>query len=165
MKYLTHTLPWVYSILSYFFFGGMICTIMTHIPNWDYNLPESMVIRNQFYAVTDPGTFFQFFGPIINFVFLGMIILIWKNTKVRNLFLIQFVTFLMIGIGTGVLIYPILDELAINTIPLEQIQTLLQKFKLLGSIRSFIAIISVVLLTFSIMEFNKSIYSKELNTK
>jgi hypothetical protein len=91
--------------------------------------------------------------------------LIWKNTKVRNLFLIQFVTFLMIGIGTGVLIYPILDELAINTIPLEQIHALLQKFKLLDSIRSFIAIISVVLLTFSIMEFNKSIYSKELNTK
>jgi len=139
MKYLTHTLPWVYSILSYFFFGGMICTIMTQFPNWDHNLPESMVIRNQFYAVTDPGTFFQFFGPIINFVFLGMIILIWKNTKVR--------------------------KLAINTIPLDQIHTPLQKFKLLDSIRSFIAIISVVLLTFSIMEFNKSIYSKELNTK
>tara|TARA_B100001287_G_scaffold130708_1_gene110116 strand:- start:77 stop:514 length:438 start_codon:yes stop_codon:yes gene_type:complete len=133
MKKFKNILPWIYSILSYFFFGGMIFTMMTQYPNWDYNLPDSMVIRNQFYAKTDPGTFFQFFGPIINFVFVGMIILIWKLEKVRNLFLIQFFTFLIIGIGTGVLIYPILDELAINTIPLEKIQTLLQKFKLLDT--------------------------------
>ena len=107
----------------------------------------------------DTNNYFFFFKHLA-YISIGMIILIWKNTKVRNLFLIQFVTFLMIGIGTGVLIYPILDELAINTIPLDQIHTLLQKFKLLDSIRSFIAIISVVLLTFSIIKFNKSIYSK-----
>ena len=75
MKNFKNTVPWIYSILSYFFFGGMIFTMMTQYPNWDYNLPDSMVIRNQFYAKTDPGTFFQFFGPIINFVFVGMIIL------------------------------------------------------------------------------------------
>lgn len=161
MKQFKNILPWSYSILSYLFFGGMICTYMTHIPNWDYNLPDSMVIRNQFYAKTDPGTFFQFFGPIIIFVFVGMIILIWKLKKVRNLFLIQFFTFLIIGIGTGVLIYPILDELAINTIPLEKIQTLLQKFKLLGTIRAVIAFCSLILLTISMIEYNKSVYSKE----
>ena len=63
--------------------------------------------------------------------------------------------------GTGLLIYPILDELAIDTIPLEKIQNLLQKFKLLDTIRAFIAIISVILLTFSLINFNKSIYSKD----
>ena len=26
-------------------------------PNWDYNLPDLMVRRNQFYAKTDPDTF------------------------------------------------------------------------------------------------------------
>lgn len=161
MKKFKNILPWSYSILSYFFFGGMIFTMMTQYPNWDYNLPDSMVIRNQFYAKTDPGTFFQFFGPIINFVFVGMIILIWKLKKVRNLFLIQFFTFLIIGIGTGVLIYPILDELAINTIPLEKIQTLLQKFKLLDTIRAVIAFCSLILLTISMIEYNKSVYSKE----
>ena len=161
MKKFTHIPVWIYSILLYFFFGGMIFTMMTQYPNWDYNLPDSMVIRNQFYAKTNPGTFFQFFGPIINFVFLVMIILIWKMKKVRNLFLIQFFTFLVIGVGTGLLIYPILDELAIDTIPLEKIQNLLQKFKLLDTIRAFIAIISVILLTFSLIKFNKSIYSKD----
>ena len=40
--------------------------------------------------------------------------------RVNNLFLIQFLTFLIIGIGTGELVYPILEELAINTIPLEK---------------------------------------------
>ena len=90
-----------------------------------------------------------------------MIIFIWKMKKVRNLFLIQFFTFLVIGVGTGLLIYPILDELAIDTIPLEKIQDLLQKFKLLDTIRAFIAIISVILLTFSLINFNKSIYSKD----
>ena len=161
MKKLKNILPWIYSILSYFFFGGIIFTIMTQFPNWDYNLPDSMVIRNQFYAKTDPGTFFAFFGPIINFVFVGMIILIWKLKKVRNLFLIQFFTFLIIGIGTGVLIHPILDELAINTIPLEKMQTLLQKFKLLDTIRAVIAFCSLILLTISMIEYNKSVYSKE----
>lgn len=161
MKKFKNILPWSYSILSYFFFGGYIFTMMTQFPNWDYNLPDSMIIRNQFYAKTDPGTFFQFFGPIINFVFVGMIILIWKLKKVRNLFLIQFFTFLIIGIGTGVLIHPILDELAINTIPLEKMQTLLQKFKLLDTIRTAIAFCSLILLTISMIEYNKSVYSKE----
>ena len=41
----------------------------------------------------------------------------------KNFFLIQFLTFLIIGVGTGVLIYPILDQLAINTMPLEKIHT------------------------------------------
>jgi hypothetical protein len=90
-----------------------------------------------------------------------MIILIWKLKKVRNLFLIQFFTFLIIGIGTGVLIYPILDELAIDKIPLEQIQTLLQKFKIPDTIRVFISIVSVILLTYSMIKFNNSVYLKE----
>jgi len=58
MKFIT---PWIYSILSFFFFGGMIFTMMRQYSNWDHNLPDSMVILNQFYAKTDPGTFFQFF--------------------------------------------------------------------------------------------------------
>ena len=90
-----------------------------------------------------------------------MIVSIWNYKKARNLFLIQFLTFLIIGIGTGVLIYPILDQLAINTIPLEKIQTLLKKFKLLDTIRAVIAFCSLILLTISMIEYNKSLYLKE----
>jgi len=84
MKKFKNILPWIYSILSYFFFGGMIFTMMTQFPNWDHNLPDSMVIRNQFYAKTDPVIFFQFFGPIINLLFLVMIISIWKLKKSKE---------------------------------------------------------------------------------
>ena len=66
IKYIT---PWIYSILSFFsysffFFGGMIFTMMTQYPNWDNNLPDLMVRRNQFYAQTDPGTFVNFLDQL-----------------------------------------------------------------------------------------------------
>ena len=64
MEKLRIIVTWIYTILAYLFFGGMVFTIVTQYPNWDYDLPNSLVNTNNFYNKADPGTFFQLFGRI-----------------------------------------------------------------------------------------------------
>ncbi|MEY8847227.1 hypothetical protein AB9K26_00295 [Psychroserpens sp. XS_ASV72] len=163
MEKLRIIVTWIYTILAYLFFGGMVFTIVTQYPNWDYDLPNSLVNTNNFYNKADPGTFFQLFGRINIPVFIIMIVLIWKFKKARNLFLFHFLTFFIIGLGTGLLVYPILYELGADDIAnrsVEEIKVLLDKFKTLDSIRSVVAIVSIIFLTLGIKEFNKDLYSR-----
>lgn len=161
MKKLQQYLVMLYSVLAYLFFGGMLFTIITQYPNWDYNLPHSLEVTRSFYTKADPGTFFQLFGKINIPVFLIMIVLIWKMTKSRNLFLIHFILFFIIGIGTGILVYPILYELGAENISersIDEINKLLVRFKTLDSIRSVIALTSMAFLTLALKEYYKELF-------
>lgn len=154
---------WLYAIIAFLFFGGMLSTIITQYPNWDYDLPNSLVVTNNFYSKANPGTFFQLMGKINIPIFIIAITLIWKLKKARNLFLAHFITFLIIGIGTGLIVYPILYELGADNVasrPIEEIIALLNKFKTLDFIRSIIALISILFLTLGMINFHKAYYSQ-----
>lgn len=153
---------WIYALLAFLFFGGMLCTIITQYPNWDYDLPNSLVTTNNFYSEANPGTFFQLMGKIMVPVFIVMIVIIWKLSQARNYFLIHFITYLIIGLGTGIIVYPILYELGAENVanrPIEEIQALLDRFKTLDSIRSVLALISILFLVLGLVEFHKKYFS------
>ncbi|MDC7995317.1 hypothetical protein [Altibacter sp. HG106] len=154
---------WGYSLMAFLFFGGMLFTIITQYPNWDHDLPNSLVATNNFYVKADPGTFFQLMGKINLPLFVVMIIFIWKSSKARNWMLLHFVLFVIIGLGTGLLVYPILYELGaedIATRPLAEIEALLNQFKTLDTIRMFVAMVSVLALMIGLSHFFNSVYSQ-----
>ncbi|MTB53528.1 hypothetical protein [Lewinella sp. W8] len=153
---------WIYGILAFLFFGGMLFTIITQYPNWDHNLPDSLVTTNNFYAKADPGTFFQLFGKINIPVFIITIVVIWKYKKARNILFGHFLTFFLIGFGTGTIIYPILYELGADNIatrPMAEIEALLARFKTLDAIRAVIALLSISFLTWGMIEFHKQYFA------
>lgn len=153
---------WLYAIMAFLFFGGMVSTMITQYPNWDHNLPDSLVTTAAFYTMANPGTFFQLFGKINVPLFIVMMIMIWKMKTSRNFFLIHFATFFIIGLGTGLLVYPILNELFADNLtsrPIQEIQGLLDNFKMLDFIRSIIGLISIIFLALGMIKFHEEYYS------
>ncbi|MCT8340755.1 hypothetical protein MG296_11870 [Flavobacteriaceae bacterium TK19130] len=163
MKELRLLFLWFYATLAFLFFGGMLFTIITQYPNWISNLPYSLEATNLFYSEANPGTFFQLMGQITIPVFLVTIILVWRYRNARNLLLIHFLCYFLIGLGTFLLIYPILGELGAKDIsvrPIEEIQGYLDRFFIYDAIRAVLASVSCLFLIFGITSFLKRYYSE-----
>ena len=64
--------------------GGNIYQIIAEVPNWNANIPESLVAYRKLYQVSHAGYFFQTFVPITILGLIAAIILLWNRPKAAN---------------------------------------------------------------------------------
>ncbi|HEX4951983.1 MAG TPA: hypothetical protein VF017_01120 [Thermoanaerobaculia bacterium] len=127
----------------------MVFTIVTQYPNWFHDLPRSLETTHAFYAAATPGTFFQLLAPIGLVTFTLVMVAVWKSPRLRVLYASSYLLFLVVGVGTFALVYPILGELVspgVANLEPARLSELVSRFKLLDGLRLVVAIASNVIL-------------------
>ncbi|HMW96457.1 MAG TPA: hypothetical protein PL002_05590 [Flavobacteriales bacterium] len=79
-------------ILSMFAFfsvaGANVYELITEVPNWSSNVPESLIARRANITVTNPGHFFQTFSPLAILCLIASTILLRNRPKEANKWLL-----------------------------------------------------------------------------
>ena len=86
--------------------GGTVFSVMVEYPNWFANVPRSLEVTRNFYAVLHPGYFFQVFGPLMLLTGIAFVIAGWRIAQARNLVIVSILIMISIELLTFIYIYP-----------------------------------------------------------